>query len=336
MSDTPRRVAICGRSTRVGANANDEIALHATEHSVASQPDGINAMGWYSAAPPVLLAGQATRLLTDNIGRLDVVVAGGGAFATHDLPHIAIGPQIMADYNAVPAAVNDGDAVRVQATAEGYLWSRARDATRPWLWAEQGVAQVAIGPAMMAAYNQAPAPVTNGQNVRAQSDSRGRIETAANNRALGGDMDFEQAPIELDFGSGWSFVTAALAAQGAWSTAFEQYTLNRRYLLLLFTYTRGILNGAFEGRIEACITVANTDTWGYAAMVTSGPVTPSEDSAVQMQRTRPYRYDSTSGDAETSYAIYDLGRAPKWRTSFRENGVQATPGTLGVKYHLFN
>jgi len=294
-------------------------------------------MGWYSAAPPVLLTGQATRLLTDNLGRLDVVIAGGGAFATHDQPHIAIGPQIMADYNAAPVAVGDGDAVRVQATAEGYLWSRARDATRAWLWAEHGVAQVAIGPAMMAAYNQAPATVTNGQNVRAQSDSRGRIEPAAHDRALGGDLNFEQAPIELDFGSGFSFTTSNLPAQGAWSTPFEQYTLNRRYLLLMFTYDRGALNGAFEARVEACMTLFNIDVWSYAAMLApEAAVAPGVDSTVLMQMQRPFRYTSTSGDPETCYAIYDLGRLPKFRTSFRESGVQGTPGEFRATYHLFN
>jgi hypothetical protein len=336
MSDTPRRIQICGYPAGPGVGGNDTIPISRCVHSVASRTDGINAMGWYSAAPPVLANGDGTRFLTDNLGRLDVVVAGGGAFATHDALHIAVGPQIMADYNAVPVAVHSTDAVRVQATAEGYLWSRARDATRAWLWAEQNIAQITIGPQMMGVYNQGADPILTGRNGRVQLDNRGHIEPADFSRAQGGSVTYEQIPVELDLGSGIVRASAALAAQGAYDTPIVIYTLNRRYALLMCSYTRVVALGAVLTRVEACITIANTDVWGYAAMVAPDALASAQDTQVQMQRTRPHRYDSTDAGAEIYYIVFDLGRVPKFRVSCAEIGVKASPGTMAVYYHLFN
>jgi hypothetical protein len=91
--------------------------------------------------------------------------------ATHDAAHSADGPQTMLDYNAVPGAVDDGDAVRKQADAYGHPEGAAYNRS---LGAEQVVHVAPVeydGPpgtarasaVLAAAYDAAPTEVPTGR-----------------------------------------------------------------------------------------------------------------------------------------------------------------------------
>jgi len=185
-------------------------------------------------------------------------------------------------------------------------------------------------------YQAVPIAGIDGNLMYAQGNAYGRLEGAEFNRALGAAQVVEQAPVEYDVQANIVRVSVALLAAGAWDVPIEIPTGRRRYLRLGFDYTRGALNGAVQMLIQSCETVGGVNRWADALMIAPGPLVAGVDTAVQMQRSRPWRYDSTAAALESGFAIFDLGRGTFFRIYCAEIGVILTPGIMAVYYTVFN
>ena len=234
-----------------------------------------------------------------------------------------------------------GTTVRVPSVAVGannrQLIVKPSDGTHDLGIVSQGVAVESTGIQTLVDYEAVPPAVLTGQAVRLQGTAYGRIEPAAFSRAVGADQTLEVAPVEYDVSSSTLRASAALAAAGAYDVPIEIPTGLRDVLTLLVTYTRAAVGGAYQMRIETALTVSGTDYWSRSAIYNAGVFAAGSDTVNEIQRNADYQYVSTSAVAEPILLTFrDLSRVDKFRVSFREVGIIASPGTLAAYYRVSN
>ena len=132
-------------------------------------------------------------------------------------------------------------------------------------------------------------------------------------------------------------VFAALPAAPAWDAApTEQSVAGGKEIILVFSYTRGAVGGAFDFQVEtsifsvAALVPAGTSEWQVESLYAAGAVVAGADSQSRIQR--EYQTYQATGAAQEAFVFgpIEIDGAERIRVFARESGVPGTPGDLGI------